>query len=92
MSTCSLRTGHAALWEIEMSSKPQVLNTSEYKITVTKGGRRYFSTSEGDLPNFTQAEQMYRDFKALYAQKPEYRVFLYNKQHVYTFSWEPVNL
>lgn len=83
MSTCSLRMGHAALWGTRMP---------DYKLVVTKRGRKYFSTGEGDLPTFTQAERMYWEFRTIFAKEEGYGVFLYDKKYTTTVSWQPVNI
>lgn len=51
----------------------------QYKLTVTKHSRRYFSTTMGDLPNFTQAEAMYWKFFSTFPESEDYKVYLFRK-------------
>lgn len=51
----------------------------QYKLTVAKHNRRYFSTIMGDLPNFTQAEAMYWKFLSAFPESEDYKVYLFRK-------------
>lgn len=82
MSTCSLRMGHAALWETDMAN---------YKIVVTKNGRRYFTTSEGDLDSFGWAFNMYWDFKRMF-NSPQYDIRLFSGEPVTEMKWAKVEM
>lgn len=64
---------------------------ASYKIVVTKNGRRYFTTSEGDLDLFGWAFNMYWDFKRAF-NSPQYDVQLFSGEPVAEMKWTKVEM